>query len=57
MEAIFCGVLEAAKALGIGKTKAYELIADGSLKQVKIGRRSVVTVESVRAFAQTVLDD
>ena len=57
MEAIFCGVLEAAKALGIGKTKAYELIADGSLKQVKIGRRSVVTVESVRAFAETVLDD
>lgn len=57
MEAIFCGVLDAAKALGIGKTKAYELIADGSLKQVKIGRRSVVTVESVRAFAETVLDD
>lgn len=57
MEAIFCGVTEAAKALGIGKTKAYELIADGSLKQVKIGRRSVVTVESVRAFAEAVLDD
>lgn len=57
MEAIFCGIPEAAKALGIGKTKAYELIADGSLKQVKIGRRSVVTVESIHAFAEAILHD
>lgn len=55
MQAIFCGVLEAGQALGIGKTKTYQLIADGTLEHVKIGRRSVVTVESVRAFAEKML--
>lgn len=33
--------------IGIGKTKAYELINEGRLDVVKIGRRTLVTVQSL----------
>lgn len=33
--------------IGIGKTKAYELINEGRLDVVKIGRRTLVTVKSL----------
>lgn len=36
------------KAAGIyGPTLAYDLIAQGKLKKVKIGRKTVITAESV----------
>ena len=38
------------KALNIGKTKIYELISEGRLKTVKIGRRTLVTTDSIRAL-------
>lgn len=52
MEALLCGVPEAAKALGLGRSKVYELIAEGKLQTVTIGRRRLVRTESVRAFAE-----
>ena len=37
------------QAAGIcGHSKAYELIAQGKLKKVKIGRKTIVTAESVQ---------
>jgi excisionase family DNA binding protein len=36
--------------LGISRTSMYELIADGKLKTVKIGRRRFVTVEAIEEF-------
>ena len=36
-----------------GPTKAYELIAEGKLKVVKIGRKTVVTADSVHALMET----
>jgi len=50
MDVILCSVLEAAKALAIGRSKTYELIAVGSLQTVTIGRRRLVKVASVRAL-------
>ncbi len=41
---------EAMEALGIGRTKLWELKKAGDLVQVRIGRRSFVTAESVRGY-------
>jgi excisionase family DNA binding protein len=53
MEAILCSIPEAAEALGLGRSKLYELIAGGSIETVTIGRRRLVRVASIRAFANT----
>ena len=55
MEPILCGIVEASKALGIGRTKVYELIDDGKLEKIKIGRRSVITVKSIRLLASELI--
>lgn len=41
---------------GIGNTSFFALINQGKLKRVKIGRRTFVTAESVRAVAQGAAD-
>jgi excisionase family DNA binding protein len=51
MEAVLCSISDAAKALGLGRSKLYELIAEHRLETVTIGRRRLVRVESVRALA------
>ncbi len=38
------------KATGLGATKIYELIAQGKLHTVKIGRRTLVKTASIRAL-------
>lgn len=42
---------DAARALGVGKTKLFELLKDGDLESCQIGRRRLVAVESIHAFA------
>jgi len=39
-------VTKFAKLSGIGKTKVYELLADGKLRGVKIGRNRLIVIES-----------
>lgn len=51
MEAILISIPDAAKALGLGRSKIYELITEGRLETVTIGRRRLVRTESVRALA------
>jgi excisionase family DNA binding protein len=48
-------VAEAAKALGIGRTKAYELVAAGEIPTLRIGRAVRVPRGALRAWidAQT----
>lgn len=53
MEPITVTVADARKAIGIGHTKLYELIGAGKLRTVKVGRRTLVTTESIRAFVDT----
>lgn len=43
-------VEEAAKRLGIGKTKTKELIACGHLGSVTVGRRRLVPAEAIEAY-------
>lgn len=45
-------VREAARLLGIGRTKTYELMNSGDLVWRKIGRRSVIGLASVRRLIE-----
>jgi excisionase family DNA binding protein len=51
LDTLLCSIPDAAKALGLGRSKLYELIAEQRLETVTIGRRRLVRVESVRALA------
>jgi excisionase family DNA binding protein len=51
MDTLLCSIPDAAKALGLGRSKLYELISDGLLETVTIGRRRLVRVASVRSLA------
>ncbi|MEO7681423.1 MAG: excisionase family DNA-binding protein [Sphingomonas sp.] len=50
MEPVTVTVDGAKKAIGIGTTKLYELIAEGRLETVKIGRRTLIKTDSIRAL-------
>jgi excisionase family DNA binding protein len=45
-------VEETARALGIGRSKTYELIAAGELESVHIGRAARVPVTAVEDFVE-----
>ena len=51
MEPVLCSIADAAHTLGIGKTKAYELITSGTLETIAIGTRRLVKVESIKRLA------
>jgi excisionase family DNA binding protein len=53
MEAIAVSINDAAKALGLGRTSIYAMIAEGQLESFKLGRRRLVTVDSIRRLAAT----
>lgn len=50
MESITVTVEGAKKALGLGHTKIYELIGAGRLQTIKVGRRTLVKTDSIRAL-------
>ncbi len=45
-------VNEARAAIGLGRTKFYELISEGRIKTITIGKRRLVVVESLEALAR-----
>lgn len=48
MQPITTTINDTAKALGLGRTSIYQLIREGRLEAVKIGRRTLVKVDSIR---------
>ena len=50
MEPILTSVADAAQMLGLGKSKIYELIHEGDLETVFVGRRRLVKIASIRGF-------
>lgn len=52
METITVTVAGARTALGIGTTKIYELINEGQLQTVKLGRRTLIRTESIHALIE-----
>lgn len=53
MEPLNVSILEAARILGIGRSKAYELLAAGKLEGAKLGARTLVRVASIKAFSDS----
>ena len=51
MEPVLCSIADAARTLGISKTKAYELIGRGALETITIDARRLVKVESIKRLA------
>jgi len=52
MEAIAASINETAKALSLGRTSIYALIREGRLETVKLGRRTVVKIDSIRRLLE-----
>lgn len=50
----FLGYPEAAQRIGVGETKLRELIGEGRLERVHIGRRALITSASVDAYVASV---
>ena len=50
MEPIAVSINNAAQALSLGRTSIYQLINEGRLEARKLGRRTLVTTESIRAL-------
>jgi excisionase family DNA binding protein len=48
MQPITTTINDTAKALGLGRTSIYALIRERRLEAVKIGRRTLVKVDSIR---------
>lgn len=51
MEPVTISIDDACKAIGIGRNKVYDLIAAGSLDTIRIGRRQLVRVDSIKKLA------
>jgi len=52
MDPVLCSIADAARVLGIGKTKTYELISESQLECVTIGSRRLVKVASINRLVE-----
>jgi excisionase family DNA binding protein len=50
MEKLLLRPVEAAEAIGIGRSKVYELLASGELPSIRVGTSVRVPVEALRAW-------
>jgi excisionase family DNA binding protein len=52
MQKFSISIEETVRALSLGRTSVYSLINDGKLDTIKIGRRRLVKVESIRRLLE-----
>ena len=52
IEPICVRINDAARMIGIGRTKLYELISSGELETIKIGKATRVTTASLRELVK-----
>jgi excisionase family DNA binding protein len=50
MQALSTTVKGAADMIGIGRTTVYSLISENKLQTIKIGRRTLIKIDSIRAL-------
>lgn len=46
---------DACEALSIGRTQLFDLLREGEIKSVKIGRRRLIPVDSLREYLDRLL--
>jgi excisionase family DNA binding protein len=51
LKPVLCSVPEAARILGLSRSKTYELIGQRQLVTVTIGRRRLVRIDSIETLA------
>ena len=54
LEPLAVRIPEACRLTGIGRSKLYELIAEGQLEIVKVGAMTLVPMKSLRALIEQV---
>ena len=52
MEPLAISINQTAKALSIGRSSVYALLKSGRLEAIKIGRRTLLTTESIKRLSQ-----
>ena len=52
MEPLALSISDTAKALSLGRTSIYAMIGDGRLEAFKLGRRTLIKVESIRRVVE-----
>jgi excisionase family DNA binding protein len=52
MERLLYPINDAAEVLGVGRTMLYTLAKQGEVRIVKIGRRTLITAESLDAYIE-----
>lgn len=50
MERLLVPIPECSRIIGVQRTSIYGLISAGLLQKVKIGRRTLITIESIKAL-------
>ena len=53
IEPISVRIPEAVRMTGLSKSKIYQLIASGDIEAAKVGRATVVFVDSLRSFLRS----
>lgn len=51
-ESLAVRIPQAAQLLGIGRSSIYELINKGELETIKIGRSTLIPMDTLRAFIE-----
>ena len=54
VEPVLVSVNEGAQLIGVKRSKFYALAKEGKFKILKMGRKSVVEVASIRTFANSI---
>lgn len=57
MEVLLLKAPEVARALGLGRSKAYEMMASGELPVVRIGRSVRVSADGLRRWIEEKCED
>ena len=57
MELLAISINDTARALSIGRSSVYALLKAGRLDAIKIGRRTLLTTESIKRLSQPQLAD